>query len=87
MEISLEKIARAIVDKLPKKKSKTGKFIEWCRSGGWNRAFEVIRERYDKIYPKINSYAIDTWSKKASFAKNRGKNPTDRTKRGLKYIL
>ena len=125
MEILPEKILMAIVDELPKKKSKKGRpeecrlkiirgiffilktgsqwvllpneygkrstvhgrFMEWCRSGAWNRAFEAIRERYDKIYPEINWYAIDTSSRKAPFAKDGGKNPTDRAKRGLKHVL
>lgn len=64
-----------------------GKFMKWCRLGLFDQLFERIGAVYQEKNAENNWYAVDTSSKKAPFAKNSGKNPTDRAKRGIKHII
>jgi len=65
-----------------------GKYMKWIRLGFISRVFEEARRLY---FLTTNSFpnwcAVDTSSCKASFAKNGGKSPVDRGKRGLKKSI
>lgn len=64
-----------------------GKFIKWIKQGKINQVFNKARRKYLLKNQKNNWFAIDTSSKKAPFAKFGGKNPTDRSKRGIKHVI
>jgi transposase len=62
-----------------------GKYMQWIRHGFINEVFEKARTLYfstTNAFP--NWLAVDTSSCKASLAKDGGKSPVDRSKRGLK---
>lgn len=64
-----------------------GKFMHWSRIGIFEKILCVSREYYlsnnmDNIW-----FSIDSTSKKAPFAIFGGKNPTDRSKLGIKQIV
>jgi len=65
-----------------------GWFNKWARTG----IFELIQEKAYSFYKKNNNpcdswFAIDTSFSKAPFARNGGRNPTDRGKRGMKRSI
>lgn len=65
-----------------------GKFMKWIREGKIQSIFEKMRNEYLlKTSAFKNWYAVDTSYCKAPYAKNSGRNPTDRGKRGLKKNL
>ena len=65
-----------------------GKFIKWSRNGLFNEMFSLIRKHYNSKEGCIDNWlAVDTSSRAAPFYKNAGKNPTDRGKRGVKYVV
>jgi putative transposase len=64
-----------------------GIFMKWCRTGIIEKVFEIAREYYSKQNSENNWYAADSSSKKAPFANFGGKNPTDRSKQGIKHML
>jgi transposase len=64
-----------------------GKFLRWCREGKIEALFAKIRHKYQSRNQKNNWFAIDSTSKKSPFAQCGGKNPTDRAKRGIKYLM
>lgn len=62
-----------------------GKFIKWTKEGKMRKVFEETRKIYMlKTDAFKNWYTADTSSCKAPYAKCGGKNPTDRSKRGIK---
>ena len=63
------------------------KFMKWCRMGIFEKILKKAREYYRKRNSKNMWYAFDTTLKKAPFAKFGGKNPTDRSKIGVKHTL
>jgi putative transposase len=64
-----------------------GKFLRWCRQGKIATVLTKTRRRYQSRNQKNNWFALDTSSKKSPFAEFSGKNPTDRAKRGVKYVM
>lgn len=65
-----------------------GKFMRWIREGRIQSIFENVRNEYLLVTDAFkNWYAVDTSYCKAPYAKNSGKNPTDRGKRGIKKNL
>jgi putative transposase len=65
-----------------------GTFLRWIRTGFFQTLFDHSRELYQQCVPDNNWIAIDTSAKKAPFAsKWSGKNPTDRSKQGIKQII
>ncbi len=64
-----------------------GKFMKWSRMGVFEKIMKKARELYMKKHQKNNWFAIDSTSRKAPFAQFAGKNPTDRGKHGIKYIM
>lgn len=65
-----------------------GKFKKWCKDGVFKRIADSIVTYYRSTQKtNYNWYAIDSTSKAAPFLKTAGKNPTDRKKRGVKYVL
>lgn len=65
-----------------------GKYMQWVRSGLINQVFEKARNLYfatTNSFP--NWFAVDTSACKAPLAKDGGKSPVDRSKRGLKKGL
>jgi len=70
-----------------KKSTVHGKYMKWCREGVFDAIMKKIRALYQEKNQDNIWYAIDTSSKKAPFAKFGGKNPTDRSKRGVKQVI
>lgn len=64
-----------------------GKLMKWCRAGVFKKILKTARRYYRIRNSKNNWHAIDTISRKAPFAQCGGKNPTDRSKRGIKHIV
>ena len=63
------------------------KFMKWIKMGVFTEFFESLKKQYLKKQEITNWSAIDTSHKKAPFGKFAGKNPTDRSKRGVKFVL
>ena len=62
-----------------------GTFMKWARDGVFEQLLEFVAVAYLKGCPQLpNWFATDTSSSKAPFAQWGGKNPTDRSKRGIK---
>jgi transposase len=70
-----------------KYKTVHAKFIRWSKLEIFEKMIIKARKYYQKRNSKNNWYAFDTTSKKASFARFGGKNPTDRAKRGIKHAI
>jgi putative transposase len=64
-----------------------GKFMKWSRLGIFEKILKIARKYYMKKNKNHLWYAFDTLLKKAPFAKFGGKNPTDRSKRGIKQTI
>jgi transposase len=65
-----------------------GKFMKWVRNGNIQSIFESIRGTYlEKTDAFKNWYAIDTSYAKAPYAREGGRSPVDRGKRGIKKNL
>lgn len=79
---SLEKIGYG------KRSTIHGKFKKWCNHGIFKKIADTIGSYYRSTREiDYKWYAIDTTSKPAPFLKTSGKNPTDRKKRGVKYVI
>ena len=61
-----------------------GIFMKWIKSGVFKKILDLSIKFACKILGKPESFFYDTSSSKAPFAKNGGKNPTDRAKYGIK---
>lgn len=61
------------------------KMMRWIKKGLCKKVFELMRKLYlEKSTAFKNWFVVDTSHSKASFAKNGGKSPVDRSKRGIK---
>ena len=64
-----------------------GKYMKWARAGVFEKMMVKAREFYRRKNKKDIWYAFDMVIKKAPFAEFGGKNPTDRSKRGIKNTI
>ncbi len=65
-----------------------GKLMQWAKNGFCKKMFEYLRSSYfEKSVAFKNWLAIDTSSCKAPFARDGGKSPVDRSKRGIKKSI
>jgi len=65
-----------------------GKFMKWCRTGVFAKIHKVALEYYlQNSDCEILWFAIDTSHRKSPFAVWAGKNPTDRSRHGVKISM
>lgn len=75
---------RCLPDYYGKKSTVHGRFMVWARTGVFEKMLNKSIEIAIKRLGNPESFFSDTSSAKAPFARFSGKNPTDRSKRGVK---